>query len=217
MNIACPGCRAIYRIDPARIADAGAQTRCRECGALFHIERHADTDVAGVVRYGTAVAVDPPSGADPGGDWGADPVAGSGMPVAEAHDDPSSDAEVGVSSSDAEVGVSSSDAEVGVSSSDTADGTHLPETVEGRAAFGPQDPETRALRLARALVSDIKAYHRERWEASRGAGTLRADFRDEILRSWREYVGQVGESTAKGTPHFRDALNDILAEGERVF
>ncbi|MFW5951855.1 MAG: hypothetical protein ACOCVZ_07060, partial [Gemmatimonadota bacterium] len=83
--------------------------------------------------------------------------------------------------------------------------------------FGPQDPHTRARRLARALVSDIKVYNPEKWGESVEQGTLRTEFRDEILKSWEEYVEQVGESLAKKTPYFRDALNDILAAGKRVF
>jgi predicted Zn finger-like uncharacterized protein len=84
-------------------------------------------------------------------------------------------------------------------------------------AFGPQDPDTRALRLARALVSDIKAYNLGRWEAARDAGTLRREFRDEILKSWDEYLEQVGKEMAKGTPYFRNALNEILAQGKAIF
>ena len=49
------------------------------------------------------------------------------------------------------------------------------------------------------------------------AGTLKSDFREEILKSWEEYVAQVGQEMAKKTPHFRDALNSILAKGQQVF
>lgn len=83
--------------------------------------------------------------------------------------------------------------------------------------FGPQDPDTRARRFARALVSDIIAYAGDNVEASRAAGTLKQDFREEILKSWEEYTEQVGVDFAKKTPHFRDALNDILAKGQKVF
>jgi hypothetical protein len=49
------------------------------------------------------------------------------------------------------------------------------------------------------------------------AGTLREEFREEIQKSWEEYAGQVGDETARGTPHFRDALNEILAGGQKAF
>ena len=87
----------------------------------------------------------------------------------------------------------------------------------GSPVFGPQDPDTRARRLARALVSDMKVYNLEKWQAATESGTLRQEFRDEILKSWDEYVEQVGKEMAKGTPYFRNALNEILARGEAVF
>ncbi len=66
-------------------------------------------------------------------------------------------------------------------------------------------------------MSDIVVYHPERRARSLEAGTIRTEFREEILKSWEEYVEQVGEDMAKKTPYFRDALNEILAKGEKVF
>lgn len=86
-----------------------------------------------------------------------------------------------------------------------------------RSFFGAQDPNARAQRIARALVSDIVAYHRDRRDRALATGALRNEFRDEVLKSWEEYVAQVGDELAKGTPHFRRALNEILADGNRVF
>lgn len=83
--------------------------------------------------------------------------------------------------------------------------------------FGASDPHTRAKRLARALVSDIVVYHTDRREQSLQRGTLRQDFREEIRKSWDEYVAQVGNEIARGTSYFRDALNDLLAGGDRLF
>ena len=85
------------------------------------------------------------------------------------------------------------------------------------AHFGVADPHGKARRLARALVSDIVVYHPERRERATAAGTLRQEFRDEIRKSWDEYVAQVGDPLARGTPYFREALNEILAGGNAVF
>ena len=84
-------------------------------------------------------------------------------------------------------------------------------------AFGAADPHRQARRLARALISDIVVYHPDRRERSLAAGTLRQDFRDEIRKSWDEYVSRVGEALARQTPYFREALNEILAGGSPVF
>ncbi|MBU6366630.1 MAG: hypothetical protein KJT01_10515, partial [Gemmatimonadetes bacterium] len=77
--------------------------------------------------------------------------------------------------------------------------------------------ESRARRLARALVSDLVAYHPQKREEGVRDGTLRQLFRDDIRRSYEEYVEQVGRELAEGTRHFQDALNDILAGGRALF
>jgi predicted Zn finger-like uncharacterized protein len=83
--------------------------------------------------------------------------------------------------------------------------------------FGANDPGAKARRLARALVSDIVTYHPERRDQALANGTLKREFMDEIKKSWEEYVAQVGPELSRGTPHFRDALNEILAKGQTVF
>ncbi|HET7274286.1 MAG TPA: hypothetical protein VFI91_03865 [Longimicrobiaceae bacterium] len=90
-------------------------------------------------------------------------------------------------------------------------------TAAPTVAFGEVDPDAKARRLARALVSDIATYHPERRDRSLQAGTLRREFQEEIKKSWDEYVSQVGMEIARRTPHFRHALNDILARGSRIF
>lgn len=79
------------------------------------------------------------------------------------------------------------------------------------------DPAQKARRLARALVSDLVAYNPQKREEGLRAGTLKELFRDEIRKSWQEYVEQVGATIAESTPHFQEALNDILAGGRRIF
>ena len=154
MNVACPECTTVFRIDPDRIPAGGVAASCRACGTAFRVD-----ETLGPTAPGETV-------------------------VAPRLGEPEAAAQSG---------------------------------EETPPVFGPQDPETRARRLARALVSDIKVYNPDRWVAARAEGTLRTDFRDEILKSWDEYVEQVGETMAKTTPYFRDALNEILAQGEGVF
>jgi hypothetical protein len=83
--------------------------------------------------------------------------------------------------------------------------------------FGSSDPKAKARRLARALVSDMATYHPDRRDRALREGTLKQEFKDEIRKSWQEYVDQVGPDLAHGTPYFREALNDILARGQQVF
>jgi hypothetical protein len=87
-----------------------------------------------------------------------------------------------------------------------------------RPSFRNQDPNDRAKRIARALVSDIVAYNKDKMKAAgNDPARMRTEFREEIRKSWEEYVEQVGLELAKSTPHFRDSLNEILAKGQKVF
>ena len=83
--------------------------------------------------------------------------------------------------------------------------------------FLVQDPSVKARRLARALISDMISYHPAKRAQGLKDGTLKDIFREEIKKSYEEYVLQVGEETAKNTTHFNDALNEILAGGQKLF
>jgi hypothetical protein len=90
----------------------------------------------------------------------------------------------------------------------------------GRAPINPflaNDPNAKARRLARALISDLVTYFPERRDEGLRAGTLRDLFAEEIKKSYEEYVEQVGREFADSTSHFKDALNEILAGGQSMF
>ena len=98
--------------------------------------------------------------------------------------------------------------------------TMVPTPTAARAPINPflrADPSQRARRLARALVSDLVAYHPQKRDEGLRDGTLRQLFREEIKKSYEEYVEQVGRDIAESAPHFQDALNEILAGGRRLF
>jgi hypothetical protein len=83
--------------------------------------------------------------------------------------------------------------------------------------FLAQDPRQKARRLARALVSDMIVYQPDKRQKALRDGTLKEAFEEEIKKSWQEYTEQVGEELAKSTSFFNDALNEILAGGQKVF
>jgi hypothetical protein len=89
-----------------------------------------------------------------------------------------------------------------------------------RAPINPflaNDPNAKARRLSRALISDLVTYFPQRREEGLRDGTLRERFREEIKKSYEEYIDQVGREFAESTMHFQDALNDILAGGQKIF
>ena len=86
-----------------------------------------------------------------------------------------------------------------------------------RAPRGARPADDRARRLARVLVSDILWYNRERRDAALRDGTLMTTLGEDIKKSWELYKEKVGPETAHSTNYFKDALNEILANGQQVF
>jgi len=83
--------------------------------------------------------------------------------------------------------------------------------------FLSKDPNQRAKRLARALVSDIITYHPAKHAEGLRDGTLKQLFREEIKKSFEEYIAQVGQQLAESTTYFQEALNEVLAAGKKIF
>lgn len=61
------------------------------------------------------------------------------------------------------------------------------------------------------------AYLPQKREEGLRDGTLKQVFREEIKKSYQEYVDQIGREFADSTTHFQDALNDLLAGGQKMF
>lgn len=90
----------------------------------------------------------------------------------------------------------------------------------GRRPINPflnKDPNLRAKRLARALVSDIITYQPAKHAEGLRDGTIRDLFKDEIRKSYEEYSAQVGQQLAESTPYFQEALNEVLGGGKKIF
>jgi len=83
--------------------------------------------------------------------------------------------------------------------------------------FLSQDPAAKARRLARALISDMVVYHPAKRQEGLREGTLKDLFDEEIRKSWEEYSEQVGKDIAESTSYFKEALNEILADGRPLF
>jgi len=102
----------------------------------------------------------------------------------------------------------------------SAPAASAPSAAPTRTPINPflaNDPHAKAKRLARALISDLVTYFPQKRQDGLRDGTLKQLFKEEIQKSYEEYVAQVGKEFAESTPHFQDALNDILAGGQKVF
>ena len=94
MNVTCPNCATIYRVDPAKVPEAGVRARCAVCSAVFAVnreERGAGVSAASAgpssvasAHAGTAPVAEPPArqgtATCPCGPACADAASGSARP-----------------------------------------------------------------------------------------------------------------------------------------
>jgi len=215
MNASCPQCKTVFRVDPDKIPTDGVRARCSVCGGVFEVASEKSEPLLAAVAAPTV----PEQGI-------AEAPAVAPSPPEPAADVVAVEIEVEM---DERVIELPGDTEASPTPEEEPESLEAPEVLESAAAqadeapaapsfpFAPPDQDARARRLARALISDLAAYHPERQEKGLAEGRLKDLFQDELRKSWQEYTDQVGLETAKSTPYFRDALNDILAKGKRVF
>ena len=292
MNVTCPGCSTIYRVDPAKVPAAGVRARCQVCATVFAVRRPAEeqaarsssSEPATLVRpivprptltppeaTAPAVVVAPPPTAPPPSPppriqepateptikppvFDAPPRAPE--PVTEpAIRAPSFDTPISPRAvepiTEPSLPAATPRATEPRLTAPTAPMAPVrppvmqpparpiaptpplsPQAPRPTAPAGPtagatptragnpfltQDPNQKARRLARALISDLAVYFPDRRKKALAAGTLKAEFEEEIRKSWEEYTDQVGKPMAESTTHFTDALNEILASGQKIF
>ena len=231
MNVSCPECRSIFRIDPAKVPTTGVRARCSVCGGILAIGGGSlpvsVTPFSGVPRIlGTPASV--PVVPSPGTVPVPRLTPTSAVPHVAVAPLPSADAEPLVvppqpAPMPAPVPLPVPAPAPSLAPLPVPEPAPAPAPLtaaEARRPLNPflqVDPVQRARRLARALVSDLVAYHPQKREEGLRDGTLRQLFREDIKKSYEEYVEQVGQEIAEQAPYFQEALNDILAGGRRLF
>ena len=280
MNVTCPNCATIYRVDPAKVPDAGVRARCAVCTAIFPVRREG----AGVMPTSAATAPEmappaptpapappprtpepapppppppapvvqeqPPAPAPPPpaplppptpvpsapAPFApmAPPAAAPPTPAAAAprHTPPpamrppiATPRPAGIPAAPRPAAPPPPSAAAPPPPS-RAPAAPAPAPSAGAGAAAPrktvnpflsQDPSQKARRLARALISDMVVYHPAKRREGLRDGNLKELFEEEIKKSWEEYRDQVGREVADSTTHFKDALNEILADGRQIF
>lgn len=221
MNVTCPQCATVFRVDPAKVPEGGVRARCSVCAGLIAVHRPA----TGSVPSAAAPAPPPPAVTRPPVEAPTAP-APVRMPAPEPQREPEPEPEQEPEAEDVE-------AEIEVEApapmapppiaplppppAPTGTAPRSPAASRFSNPFLQQDPSARARRLARALISDLVVYHPEKRQRGLADGNLKELFGEEIRKSWEEYAEQVGEDVANTTPYFTDALNEILAEGRKLF
>ena len=283
MNVSCPDCRSIFRVDPAKVPPTGVRARCSVCSGVISIPAPTgqNTPPSGSERA-------PSSPSDQGGTrstpaaqsgWDTAPYAPSSQrPAATPAPPPLRTAEAPASPRPRPEAVDRATA--AATATPPSPSSELPEFTpppplppfrpagappfsapsaspfpspaappfvpSGSRAATPQrptitpssgsspvgsdggarrplnpflskDPNQRAKRLARALVSDIITYHPAKHAEGLRDGTLKQLFREEIKKSFEEYIAQVGQQLAESTTYFQEALNEVLGAGKKIF
>lgn len=240
MTVACPDCRSVFRVDPAKVPASGVRARCSVCGGVIAITGGTlpvmvTPASAGVVQtaFGTpadsAAAVmhrapATPLAATPSraptpvvavAAAGGTPVRPAGRPSGPAIAAVAARMPTPARASGTIAQPMTTPAYAAPSTAAVSVATETPRRPIN--PFLKADPGQRARRLARALVSDLVAYHPQKRDEGIKNGTLRQLFREEIKKSYEEYVDQVGRELAEASPHFQDALNEILGGGRKLF
>ncbi len=80
------------------------------------------------------------------------------------------------------------------------------------------DTKLRAARcLARLLAARIRHENPDRVAEGLREGTLQTVTAREVMLAWKEYKEAVPQGVLEATDYFREALNEILADGDKVF
>src|SRR6266516_236667 len=224
MNVTCPSCETVYRVDPSKVPAGGVRARCAVCSNVFPVNASVATPPmapAPATPKPPPVAPAPPAPAPapprtPAMPRFSGPIAAPTSPPAPPAAPPRAAPPAAPRTVPAAppppVPTAAPAAPAGA-----APGQRMTGPLRPVNPFMVQDPKQKARRLARALVSDLVVYHPEKRQQGLRDGSLPQLFKDEIEKSWQEYVEQVGPDMAKGTPFWSEALNEILAGGNKIF
>ena len=264
MNVSCPQCSTVYRVDPAKVPEGGVRARCSACGGVIPVGLNAAPPrrPTPADAMGDAFAQPRPQGgpfmpgqsrrtpaqgsrpitpamsprvtpqATPRARTPQSPSPGLGAALPPLRPTPRAATPAvrttppfpgpaaAAPPSPAPVSVPADTPPPSPASPVSAPAAAAPPEAGARRPINPflaRDPSLRAKRLARALVSDMVAYYPAKHAEGLEKGTLKELFRDEIKKSYEEYVAQVGADFARSTTHFQESLNEVLGAGRKIF
>lgn len=207
MITTCTECQARYQLDDARIPPRVIKVRCPSCSGVFSLDgsqarKEEDPAQPETFEVQSGFAdFNPPSP-----DESPAAAAPTVQEPAPTMDSPAA-----------------RDPEPVASPAATVETSSAPVAETATAVMdAPQEKSSRRKRskeemLARALVSDIMVYNKDLYDTAKAENNLLEALGPEIKKSWELYKEKVTPEVANSTNHFRDALNEILAEGENIF
>jgi predicted Zn finger-like uncharacterized protein len=221
MITTCTGCQTRYRLDSEKVPHRLVRVRCPRCRAVFLLDgTKADQEERGglvLERAGDGLQAARRQGQSPAVAEGIRSVGAPAAtveqprsePAAPLVEEPAIDERTQSLEPIADTVPPATESERPLSAAPEA-----PVEESGHRRGRSRD-KTRL--LARALVSDIVVYNREARDKALSEGNLLEALGPEIKKSWELYKEKVTADVANSTTHFRDALNEILAEGQKIF
>lgn len=191
MIVTCDGCKTKYLLSDEKVPSQGIRVRCPKCRNVWRLMPAVDTSVFETASTSGFMAE---------------------APVVESQRSQWASMEQTVS------------ALAGERAQPMAEEAPLPE--ERSQAVTTESPvedaesrkkRERSKRLARVFVSDILVYNKDKRDKALASGDLMTALGPEIKKAWEAYKEKVGSAVVESTDYFRDALNEILADGRKVF
>ncbi|HOX25195.1 MAG TPA: zinc-ribbon domain-containing protein [Candidatus Krumholzibacteria bacterium] len=222
MITTCTGCHVRYRLDAAKVPPRQIRVRCPDCGTVFTLD--------GTRRDDSQVEAPQAAAGSRTPDY--DDVGIASGPVDRSPAGPSHSGSLDLDLGPAPAAAAADTVDRALSPARGAPRTPPRAAPSAAVAGQPAGSPTAVAELpgaarrrrrdktdmlARALVSDILVYNREARDKALAAGNLLEALGPEIKKSWELYKEKVGAEAATGTTHFKDALNEILADGKQVF
>jgi predicted Zn finger-like uncharacterized protein len=240
MIIQCPDCTTRYELDDSRVPAGRIRVRCARCAYVFPIEAEAPVPEAPApeapVLEDAGISQDPwaANAQDPAPEVEVEPM--DTISTSEPQESFEAEPMMGLESTRIEdPGTAGVDLDPGLDleierpeiARERKSAAHEPVTPEMATATMSPEPapveekgstqDQKAKRLARALVSDILVYNRDKRDKALAEGALVQALGQEIKKSWELYKERVTPEVANDSNYFKDALNDILADGQKIF
>jgi len=200
MITTCTECQARYQLDDEKIPARVIKVRCPACSGVFELDGTKAGQPAAATTESSSSTESPlvTSNAFDEADFPAPDKAPA--PAASTPDPAPAKAATPAAA------VADPDSSVAV-----MDKPKKAASSKGRRRRGKEEM------LARALVSDIMVYNKDLYDTAKAENNLLEALGAEIKKSWELYKEKVTPEVANSTDHFRNALNEILADGEKVF
>lgn len=208
MITVCTGCQARYRLDAAKVPSRRIRVRCPGCATVFDLDgtRREEASTPAVTSGPLPVSATPA----PADDLQLEPAAAvfERSPRAAASPAPAAPRPpLEPATRRPAAGPASAAAQPAAASA----------TAVADAQPGRRRRRDKTEMLARALVSDILVYNQAARDKALAEGNLLEALGPEIKKSWELYKEKVGAEAATASNYFKDALNDILADGQQIF